>query len=50
LLRSQLVEQMTLPRIATDEEVARVAAFFAGDGSAGMTGESGYVNAGQFCH
>lgn len=48
--RRRMVADVALPRLATDEECARVAVFLASDLSAGMTGQSIDVNAGETFH
>jgi NAD(P)-dependent dehydrogenase (short-subunit alcohol dehydrogenase family) len=47
---AQMLRDMTLPYIATDENVAQVIVFLASDASIGMTGQSIDVNAGETFH
>lgn len=46
----RMVGDVALPRLTTDEEVARVIVFLASDLAAGMTGQSVDVNAGETFH
>lgn len=46
----ELIRDMALPYIASDEEVARVVVFLASDLAVGMTGQSVDVNAGETFH
>lgn len=46
----RMVDDVSLPRLSTDEESARVVVFLASDLAAGMTGQSVDVNAGETFH
>ncbi len=48
--RQRMVDDVSLPRLSTDEESARVVIFLASSLAAGMTGQSVDVNAGETFH
>ncbi|HKA05093.1 MAG TPA: SDR family oxidoreductase [Acidimicrobiales bacterium] len=48
--RQKMLDDVSLPRLATDEECARAVLFLLSDLSAGMTGQSIDVNAGETFH
>ena len=48
--RQRMVDDVSLPRLSTDEESARVVVFLASELAAGMTGLSVDVNAGETFH
>jgi len=48
--RQRMVDDVSLPRLSTDEESARVVVFLASELAAGMTGQSVDVNAGETFH
>src|SRR5262249_18900859 len=48
--RQKMLDDVSLPRLATDEEGARAVLFLLSDLSAGMTGQSIDVNAGETFH
>ncbi|MBO0730322.1 MAG: SDR family oxidoreductase, partial [Acidimicrobiaceae bacterium] len=50
LEQQRMVADVSLPRLSTDEESARVVVFLASDLAAGMTGQSVDVNAGETFH